>query len=63
MLDGAADIDLDAGRRYAARFEPAEIAGYYLAVYEQLVTARSTAVEARRDSLVRVASSLGVGTG
>jgi glycosyltransferase involved in cell wall biosynthesis len=54
VLDGSAGIDLDAGRRYAARFEPAEIAAYYLAVYEQLIAGRTAASEARRESHVRV---------
>jgi glycosyltransferase involved in cell wall biosynthesis len=56
VLDGAAGIDLAAGRQYAARFEPAEIASYYLAIYEQLIAARSAAADARRQSPVRVAT-------
>jgi glycosyltransferase involved in cell wall biosynthesis len=36
VLDGTADIDIPGGRRYAATFEPAAIAAYYLAVYQDL---------------------------
>ena len=40
VLDGRADLDAAAGRRYAARFEPAQIAAYYFEAYQQLVRRR-----------------------
>jgi glycosyltransferase involved in cell wall biosynthesis len=42
VLDGAADIDTAEGRRYAASFHPAQIASEYFAVYQQVLTERST---------------------
>ena len=54
VLDGAAAIDIPAGRRYAATFEPAAIAAHYLGVYQQLIAARSTVVDVRRTSHTRV---------
>ena len=42
VLDGVANIDLPGGRRYAAKFEPAEIATHYLDVYQQLIAGMST---------------------
>jgi glycosyltransferase involved in cell wall biosynthesis len=42
VLNGTADIDLPGGRRYAAKFEPAEIATHYLDVYQQLTAEMST---------------------
>jgi glycosyltransferase involved in cell wall biosynthesis len=44
VLDGQADIDTAAGRRYAVAFQPAKIAADYLAVYQQLLEARSARV-------------------
>jgi glycosyltransferase involved in cell wall biosynthesis len=40
VLDGTAGLDADAGRRYAALFQPAQIAAYYFEAYQQLVRRR-----------------------
>jgi glycosyltransferase involved in cell wall biosynthesis len=37
VLNGAADIDIAEGRRYAASFHPAQIASEYFAVYQQVL--------------------------
>jgi glycosyltransferase involved in cell wall biosynthesis len=37
VLDGEADIDTAGGRRYAASFQPAQIASDYFAVYQQVL--------------------------
>jgi glycosyltransferase involved in cell wall biosynthesis len=42
VLDGAADIDAAEGRRYSSSFHPAQIASEYFAVYQQVLTERST---------------------
>jgi glycosyltransferase involved in cell wall biosynthesis len=44
VLDGDADIDTAAGHRYAAAFEPAQMATDYFAVYQQVLSARPSAV-------------------
>jgi glycosyltransferase involved in cell wall biosynthesis len=54
VLDGAAAIDIPAGRRYAATFEPVAIAAHYLAVYQQLTESRTAAVDVRRQAHARV---------
>jgi glycosyltransferase involved in cell wall biosynthesis len=56
VLDGAADIDIPGGRRYAARFEPAAIASEYRDVYQRLIDGRRTAAEETRQSHVTVTS-------
>jgi glycosyltransferase involved in cell wall biosynthesis len=43
VLDGAADIDTTGARRYAAGFQPAQIASDYFAVYQQVLSDRSRA--------------------
>jgi glycosyltransferase involved in cell wall biosynthesis len=47
VLDGAASLDLEAGRRYAAAFHPAEVASWYFGGYQQVLAeggaARDTA--------------------
>jgi len=40
VLDGGGDIDTEGGRRYAAAFQPEQIASDYLSVYEQLLAER-----------------------
>ena len=47
VLDGTADIDIPGGRRYAATFEPAAIAAYYLAVYQELRDVRRANIYSR----------------
>ncbi len=37
VLDGRADLDVEAGKRYAALFQPAQIASYYFEAYQQLL--------------------------
>ncbi len=54
VLDGTAAIDIAAGRRYASTFEPAAIAAHYLGIYQQLIAARSAAVDVRRTSHIPV---------
>lgn len=54
VLDGATAIDIAAGRRYAATFEPAAIGAYYLGIYQQLLAARSAVIGARRPSPIRL---------
>ena len=54
VLDGTAAIDIPAGRRYAATFEPAAIAAHYFEVYQQLLGARTASVDAKRQSRLRV---------
>jgi glycosyltransferase involved in cell wall biosynthesis len=41
VLDGDAVIDTAGARRYAASFQPAQIASDYFAVYQQVLSARS----------------------
>jgi glycosyltransferase involved in cell wall biosynthesis len=41
VLDGEADIDSAAARRYAASFQPAQIASEYFAVYQQVLAENS----------------------
>jgi glycosyltransferase involved in cell wall biosynthesis len=41
VLDGVADIDTAGGRRYAAAFQPAQIASEYFAVYQEVLADRS----------------------
>ena len=43
VLDGHVDIDLDAARRYAARFHPDRVATQYACLYRRLVGARHSA--------------------
>lgn len=43
VLDGKADLDAEAGRRYAAMFQPAPIASYYFDAYNQLAQRRLVA--------------------
>jgi glycosyltransferase involved in cell wall biosynthesis len=40
VLEGTADIDLAAGRRYAAEFHPAEVASWYYDGYQQVLGER-----------------------
>ena len=40
VLDGRADLDVEAGKRYAALFQPAQIASYYFEAYQQLLRRR-----------------------
>jgi glycosyltransferase involved in cell wall biosynthesis len=42
VLDGTAAVDLEAGRRYAAAFRPAEVASWYFAGYQQVLAGRQT---------------------
>lgn len=41
VLDGRVDVDVAGGRRYAAAFQPAEIASEYFAVYQQVLASRA----------------------
>jgi glycosyltransferase involved in cell wall biosynthesis len=43
VLDGAADIDTAGARRYAASFQPAQVASDYFAVYQRVLSERSPA--------------------
>jgi glycosyltransferase involved in cell wall biosynthesis len=40
VLDGRAEVDLDAARRYAERFHPKRVAAHYAGVYRRLLDAR-----------------------
>jgi glycosyltransferase involved in cell wall biosynthesis len=53
VLDGRADIDTAAGKRYAAAFTPAEVAAWYLADYERVLAGTGRAVaEVRTDPVL-----------
>jgi glycosyltransferase involved in cell wall biosynthesis len=41
VLDGEADIDTAGARRYAATFQPSQVASEYFAVYQQVLAERS----------------------
>jgi glycosyltransferase involved in cell wall biosynthesis len=43
VLDGTAEIDTAGARRYAASFQPAQIASDYFAVYQNVLSDRSRA--------------------
>jgi glycosyltransferase involved in cell wall biosynthesis len=43
VLDGRADVDLAAARRYAARFHPERVAAHYAGLYRRLLGGRGSA--------------------
>jgi glycosyltransferase involved in cell wall biosynthesis len=52
VLAGQASIDVAAGRRYAAAFQPAQVASDYFAVYEQVLADRSASSSAASGAAV-----------